>query len=170
MKLKMANYIKSIKAKYLFAYCITYFAINLCIYENESKLDIILFLPHNILHFSLSSLLILAQTLFYVDNIMYYIHLENEIKIRIHNQYKNVIINRLFICYLLEVILNTLIFVFFYHIDIKIEALILLLTFIYIMIFTFLCIFMKKDTFKHIIIVNYLLSLFIRFAITSFLK
>ena len=129
-----------------------------------------MFLPHNILHFSLSSLLILAQTLFYVDNIMYYIHLENEIKIRIHNQYKNVIINRLFICYLLEVILNTLIFVFFYHIDIKIEALILLLTIIYIMIFTFLCIFMKKDTFKHIIIVNYLLSLFIRFAITSFLK
>lgn len=170
MKLKMANYIKSIKAKYLFAYCITYFTINLCIYENESKLDIILFLPHNILHFSLSSLLILAQTLFYVDNIMYYIHLENEIKIRIHNQYKNVIINRLFICYLLEVILNTLIFVFFYHIDIKIEALILLLTFIYIMIITFICIFMKKDTFKHIIIVNYLLSLFIRFAITSFLK
>ena len=81
MKLKMANYIKSIKAKYLFAYCITYFTINLCIYENESKLDIILFLPHNILHFSLSSLLILAQTLFYVDNIMYYIHLENEITV-----------------------------------------------------------------------------------------
>lgn len=155
---------KSIKYRYLAIYILSKLLILSFINHDQTLTDTLFFLPRHIIFFSFSSILIISVNLFYIYNLLDYIRMDKEIRLRVHSYYSSLIFKRVLVCFVSVLIADILIFLGF---DGRQDLIMLVIvsSILSVTVLMFLIVLLREKQFQYILVLTYLANLAVRIAL-----